>query len=136
MAPVRYIAELFARFARSGNPKDFGRRAEKLAEEYLRFKGYRILCRNWRTRFGEIDLVVQKDDTLVFVEVKARRSRRKGRPEEALTPAKKTRLLTLARCYLSSFKGRVGRVRFDVLALDFSGKIPDIRHFEGVIEDG
>ena len=136
MVPVRYIVELFARFARLRNPKAFGRRAEGLAAEYLRLKGYRILARNWRTRFGEIDLVAQKGETLVFVEVKARRGRKKGLPEEAITEAKKARLLTLARAYLSSYQGRARRVRFDVIALDLAGGKPSLRHLKGVIEDG
>ncbi len=136
MDPVRYIVELFAQFVRLKNPKAFGRRAEGLAAEYLRLKGYRILERNWRTRFGEIDLVAQKGDTLVFVEVKARRGREKGLPEEAITEAKKAKLLTLARAYLSSYQGRTEKVRFDVVAFDLSGRKPSIRHLKGVIEDG
>jgi len=101
----------------------------------LKLKGFRILSRNWRTRLGEIDLVAEKGDTLVFVEVKARRRLTYGLPEEAVNPAKQKRLLTLARAYLSSYRGKARRVRFDVVSLDFSGKSPKIRHLEGVIED-
>ncbi|HFC96911.1 MAG TPA: YraN family protein [Thermosulfurimonas dismutans] len=136
MDPARYIAALFARFARLRDPKSFGREAEALAARYLRLRGYRILERNWRTRFGEIDLIAEKADTLVFVEVKARRGRGKGLPEEAVTQAKKRKLLTLARAYLSSYRGKARRVRFDVLALEMAGGEPRIRHLKGVLEDG
>jgi putative endonuclease len=136
MDPARYIVELFARFARASDPKAFGRLAEELSAHYLRLKGYRLRERNWRSRFGEIDLVAEKGDLLVFVEVKARRGREKGGPEEALTPQKREKLLTLARHYLSLYKGRARRVRFDLLAWDLSGPRPRLRHLKGVIEDG
>ncbi len=112
-----------------------GRLAEDLSAWYFRLKGYRILARNWRTRFGEIDLIVQKGKTLVFVEVKARRSQRKGSPEEALTPAKKKKLLRLAEAYLSANPNAATVYRFDLLAVDFSRASPQFKHYQGVIED-
>ncbi|QJA05633.1 YraN family protein [Thermosulfurimonas marina] len=136
MDPARYIVELFARFAKTTDPKAFGRLAEDLSARYLRLKGYRLRERNWRCRYGEIDLVAEKGDLLVFVEVKARKGKEKGRPEEALTPQKQEKLLTLARHYLSLYKGSAGRVRFDLLAWDLSGPRPQLRHLKGVIEDG
>ncbi|HIE32720.1 MAG TPA: YraN family protein [Thermodesulfobacteriaceae bacterium] len=136
MALARFIVELFARFRTSPDRQALGKEAEALVERYLKLKGYRILARNWRTRLGEIDLIAERGDTLVFIEVKARRKLTHGLPEEAVNPAKQKKLLTLARTYLSSYAGRAKRVRFDVIALDFSGKKPCIRHLEGVIEDG
>jgi len=136
MDPVRSIVELFARWAKKSDPKEFGRLAEDLSALYLRLKGYSLRDRNWRSRFGEIDLVVEKGDLLVFVEVKARRKKEKGAPEEALTPQKRERLLTLARSYLSLYKGSARKVRFDLLAWNFSERTPRLRHLKGVIEDG
>ena len=134
MAPARYIAALLGRWPRPGKAKDFGRQAEKLAALYLRLKGYKILHRNWRTRFGEIDLIAQKGRTLVFVEVKARRSQSRGLPEEALTAQKRQRLLQLASFYLAKHPLKEEQsVRLDVIAIDFSGKSPQIRHYQGVI---
>ncbi len=88
--------------------------------------------RNWRTRYGEIDLVVKRGSTLVFVEVKARWSIKKGSPEEALTEGKKKRLLRLAEIYLRQ-NPHSGPVRLDVVAIDFSRERPQIRHYEGAI---
>ncbi len=74
--------------------------------------------------------MAKKGSTLSFVEVKARWSSRMGYPEEALTKAKKKRLLKLAHLYLSQYPHE-GDVRLDVIAIDFSGKRPQIRHYEG-----
>jgi len=98
----------------------------------LRLKGYRLLRRNWRTRYGEIDLIARRGETLVFVEVKARWSKNKGLPEDSLTPEKKNRLLRLAEMYLSRHPHQ-GPVRLDVIAIDFCSEKPQIRHYEGAI---
>ncbi len=134
MAPARYIASLFAQWPRPKNPKALGRQAEKIAAIYLRLKGYKILFRNWRTRFGEIDLVAQRGSVVVLVEVKARRSLKRGSPEEALTPEKQKRLLRLAELYISQ-RPLAPRetLRLDVIAIDFSSKRPQIRHYPGAI---
>ena len=68
--------------------KRIGNQGEKIAAAYLESKGYRILEQNYHTRFGEIDLVAQEGDSLVFVEVKARTSTTFGLPEASVTPAK------------------------------------------------
>lgn len=107
--------------------------AEDLAAWFLRLKGYRIVKRNWRTRHGEIDLIVEKGQTLVFVEVKARRNQRRGRPEEALTPQKQKRLLRLAELFLATFPHPQHEIRLDVITVDFSCKRPKITHYQGVI---
>ncbi len=131
---ARSIVELFARSQISSDPKVWGQRAEALSALYLRLKGYRILERNWRRRGGEIDIIAEKGSTLVFVEVKARRGARFGSPEEALTPTKRKRLLTLAQIYLSSYKGKAQRVRLDVLAWRAEGRKVELKHWEGVLE--
>ena len=135
MDPVRYIVELFGRWRTSSDPSSWGRRAEDLTALYLRLRGYLILERNWRTRWGEIDLIAEKGDTLVFVEVKARRSLAFGKPEDAITRAKKQKLLTLAKLYLSSYSGRAQKVRFDVITWEKKGCKCYLKHFQGVIED-
>ncbi len=114
-----------------GTNRSFGRECEALAEDYFRMRGYKIICRNYRLRFGEIDLILKKDGWLVFVEVKARRSRRFGSPQEAVTPSKQRIIRRVAEAYLqqkrkdTDFKG----VRFDVLAITFKedGR-PDFNH--------
>ena len=136
MVPVPFIGSLFARWLKQQDQKSFGRFAESLAAWYLRLKGYQILSRNWRTRWGEIDLIVQKGKTLVFVEVKARRSTKRGSPEEALTPQKQVKLLKLARLYLASHPlSSAKEIRFDLVAIDFSPQKPHIKHYKGAIYD-
>ena len=135
MVPARYIAALFARWPKPKDAKSLGRQAERAAALFLRLKGYKILARNWRTRFGELDLVVKRGKLLVFVEVKARRTHRRGLPEEALTPQKQARLLRLAEMFLAQYPlSPDTQVRIDVIAIDFSAKQPQIRHYKGALE--
>ena len=93
-----------------------GARAEDLCAELLRRAGLRILARNWRCRHGEIDLVAEEGGTLVFAEVRLRRSNRYGGAAEIVTAAKRQRLLAAARLYLAGRKEI--DCRFDVLLLD------------------
>ena len=93
-----------------------GARAEDLCEEHLRRAGLRVLARNWRCRHGEIDLVAEEGSTLVFAEVRYRRSRRHGGAAESITAAKQARLLAAARLYL--MRRPEAACRFDVLLLD------------------
>lgn len=95
-----------------------GRRAEESAADYLRRSGYRILERNVRARFGEIDLVARQGQVLCFVEVKARSSTRFGWPEEAVTFRKRQKLIRLAQWYLRRHRAWQGLpVRFDILSI-------------------
>ena len=95
-----------------------GRRGEDEAADYLRKNGYRILARNLRAKFGEIDVVAQDGPTLCFVEIKTRSSIRFGFPEEAVDARKRQRLVRLASWYLQSRPSAQPRpVRFDVLAI-------------------
>ena len=73
---------------------------ERLAQRFLRSRGCRILDTNYRCRWGEVDIVAQFQDTILFVEVKTRRSSSYGTPEEAITSAKAQRLIATAETYL------------------------------------
>lgn len=94
-----------------------GREGEALAERRLKELGYRILERSARSALGELDLVMEDGATVVFVEVKARGSRRFGLAEEAVDARKRRRLTLLARAYVRD-RGLAGRpMRFDVVAV-------------------
>jgi putative endonuclease len=93
-----------------------GTRAEDLCADLLTRAGLRILARNWRCRFGEIDLVAKEGAILVFAEVRLRRDAAFGGAAESITAAKRERLLAAARLYLAG-RGSVD-CRFDVLLLD------------------
>lgn len=115
-----------------------GFRGEAYAQKFLEGKGYTLLERNWRSKLGEIDLIVKKRDELVFAEVKTiiKKSPHFA-PEDSLTPSKERRLKQLALAYLT-YKN-VGEVsyRIDLIAIDLNERLEviDIRHYERVIED-
>ena len=108
--------------ARSGAAtarQDLGRWGERLAEEQLARLGYQILDRNYRTPYGELDLValLPGSDAVVFVEVKTRRSSVFGLPEASITESKKAHLLAAAQAYLLAHPGLPGDWRIDVIAI-------------------
>jgi putative endonuclease len=98
-----------------------GKQGEELACRELRRRGYAVLARRYRTRFGEIDIVCEDHRTVVFVEVKARRTKRYGEAIEALSFSKRRRIGAMALDYLA-WTGRVNDpCRFDVVAIDGLG---------------
>lgn len=98
-----------------------GKLGEELAADALRGLGYAILARRYRTRYGEIDIVAQDEDTLVFVEVKARKSDRYGSAAESVTEWKQRRIAAMALDYLSWVNRLDDPCRFDVVAIDGLG---------------
>src|SRR5947207_12133819 len=97
-----------------------GRTGERLAAETLMSKGYRILERNFRCRQGEIDLVAEDEQDIIFVEVKARRGISFCLPEEALTLRKLHKLMEDASYYLDFHTCSYPSCRIDVVAVQFS----------------
>jgi len=113
----------------------FGLQAESRAERYLRRKGYRILERNARSSSGELDLVVERDGVLVFVEVKARRTDAYGGGPYAVDHRKQGRLIRLAAQYLARRRVRDRACRFDVVLLQEEGKgLHQIEHIENAFD--
>ena len=105
----------------AGRRQSLGILGEDLACAELLRRGYAILARRYRTRFGEIDIVSERDDVVVFVEVKARRSRRFGAAAEAIPGWKRRRIGAMALDYLAWTGRLTGRCRFDVVAIDGVG---------------
>lgn len=102
------------------DPKQLvGRQGEDLAADHLRRMGYKILERNYRSRHAEIDLIARHRGTLVFVEVKSRRSLRFGDPKWALTPAKRRKISMAALTYLKKRNVMNCSARFDVVTLQY-----------------
>jgi putative endonuclease len=97
--------------------KQFGLTGEALAETYLKQAGYRILERNYRTKLGEIDIIAKDHDTIVFIEVKTRRSEHYGSPKWAVTPKKQRKISMVALLYLKSTRQSRARARFDVVSI-------------------
>ena len=99
-----------------------GRRGERAAEKYLRRNGYRIVARNFRAAGAEIDLVAMDGETLVFVEVKTRRSRDAGAPEEAVDERKQKQIRRAAELFAMRYREDEIEMRFDIVAVDASGE--------------
>jgi putative endonuclease len=114
-----------------------GRTGERLAAESLLSKGYSILERNFRCRQGEIDLVAEDEQDIIFVEVKARRGISFGLPEDALTLRKRRKLVELASYYLDLHTCSDRSWRIDVVAVQFSssGKLEEIRIYKHAVTD-
>lgn len=115
---------------RKPDTKKEGDRGESVAAGYLREKGFLILERNYRYQRGEIDIVANDGDELVFVEVKTRRSQAFGTPEESITSRKEDLLKRTAEGYC--FEHQIDRTpcRFDVVAIDQKRNGIEIRHIK------
>ncbi len=112
-----------------------GRVGERLAREHLERLGYRLLARNHRTRFGELDLIVCDDTTIVFVEVKARRAGAVAGALDSVPPRKQRQVRSMAAAWLveSTDRPRSRDLRFDVIAVtvDRNGTLVRLDHLEG-----
>lgn len=110
------------------NRIEAGRRAEEAAVEYLQHQGYIILERNYRTSLGEIDIIAEDRDSLVFIEVRSRLGTKFGLPQETVNWAKQQKLRRLANQYLKTRGAWRRNCRFDVIGILFNeqGKIKSI----------
>lgn len=111
-----------------------GALGERLAEDFLAEQGYAIVARNFRTRFGEIDLIVREGKFHVFVEVKLRKSARFGAPREAVTRAKQCKLILAAEEWLAAHE-EAAHARFDVVEIILPENAPaEICHLQNAFE--
>jgi len=101
----------------SDNRQHLGKTGEELASNYLKKKGYSILARNYRRKFGEIDIIAKKGAYLVFVEVKTRSGTTHGHPMEAITFRKQKQICKVAQCYLAENSLFDTAARFDVVSV-------------------
>jgi len=115
--------------------REVGILGEKLAGDFLKKRGYHIWETNYRCPEGEIDIIARHRDSLVFIEVRTKRSREFGSPEESITPAKMERLRTVAARYRQTHDNLPSSWRIDVVAveLDQEGKISRIELIENAV---
>ncbi|MBN2191079.1 MAG: YraN family protein [Candidatus Aureabacteria bacterium] len=114
---------------------DLARAGEEFAVKHLIDKGYTILERNFRTKFGEIDIIAEKSGSVVFVEVKSRTEGTGYIPSEAVDSRKKRRLVRLSECYISRCGEKYDGFRIDLIGLVFkAGRILSVEHLENIIE--
>ena len=116
-----------------GRSNLLGAWGESLAAEYLKKKGYKLLAANYRSRFGEIDLIAANKSYLAFVEVKLRKSDRFAKAAEFVDFHKQNRLRSTAQMYLSKFPTQL-QPRFDIIEIYAPDGIetlkPEIYHME------
>jgi putative endonuclease len=117
----------------------FARAAERYAAAYLERRAWRVLAMNQRVARGEIDIIARRAGVLAFVEVKARRTRSAGAPEDAVTPRKQRQIARLAEMWMGARPGimrGVTDVRFDIIAVDLSCSPPQLRHLPAAFDGG
>lgn len=114
-----------------------GRLGEQIAGDFLRKKGYRVVETNFRTQFGEIDIIAAKEGRLVFMEVKLKVTEDFGRPEEMITPAKVAQVRQTAEAFLQqnpAIAANFLQYRIDAVCIvlneDYS--VREIRHYENL----
>ena len=106
-----------------------GNEGEKMAAAFLEKKGYRVLEKNYRYKHAEIDLIVEKDDWLIFVEVKTRTSLTFGYPEEFVDDKKISKIMEGADQFIHEIDWN-GNVRYDIISIYLNSSNPEITHFE------
>lgn len=112
-----------------------GKKGEDLATEFLKNKGYKILERNYRKKYAEIDIIaISPDKTLVFVEVKTRTSQKFGTPFEAITSWKIRPVTQLAQYYQTTHPNLPDTMRIDAIAVEMNenGLLGKIEHLENI----
>jgi putative endonuclease len=110
------------------NRRKWGKAGEDLAAQYLEHSGLKILERNFRFERGEIDLIAEEGEELVFIEVKARQSNTFGTPEDAVTERKQEQVHTVAEGYLFIHDIDNRPCRFDIVAIEYRDGTAEIRH--------
>ena len=112
----------------------FGEAGEAIIARHLKQKGYRIIERNYRTKIGEIDIIAKDKDTIVFVEVKSRRSWQFGNPKAAVTFQKQRKISMVALQYLKATRRSNASARFDVAAVTITRDKPQIEIIKNAFE--
>jgi len=117
--------------------RETGMLGEKLACDFLGKNGYHIMETNYLCPEGEIDIIARQEDTLVFVEVRTKKSRQFGTPEESITPTKMERLRTVAAHYGQNRSNLPASWRIDVVAIqmDSKGRVSRIEIIENAVEE-
>ncbi|MCK5784235.1 MAG: YraN family protein [Desulfobacterales bacterium] len=112
----------------------FGKESEKLAAIHLKKQGYKIVEKNYKNELGEIDIIAKDKNTLVFVEVKARKSSRYGNAKWGVTPSKQKKISMVALLYLKSQKQDNIKARFDVVSINTKYGKPEVEIVKNAFE--
>lgn len=111
-----------------------GKKGEKIAEQYLKTKGYKLVARNYRCPLGELDLIALDRRVIVFIEVKTRTGHRFGTPLEAVEFRKQQKMIRVAQYFLSEKRLHQREARFDVVGISWPQREPVVEHIENAFE--
>ena len=117
-----------------GQKQILGKEGERIAEDYLKRKGYRLVARNFRCPGGELDLIVLDRKVVVFVEVKTRSDHRFGAPLESVHRHKQKRMIRAALFFMSQRRIHQRDARFDVIGISLGERKPTVEHIENAFE--
>jgi putative endonuclease len=117
--------------------RETGFRGEQLACDFLNKNGYQLIERNFRCPRGEVDIIARQGNTLVFVEVRTKKGRNFGSPEESITPTKMEHLRNTAAYYRQSHDSLPDSWRIDVIAIEMNsrGQVARIEQIENAVGD-
>jgi putative endonuclease len=113
--------------------KELGRRGEDLAVKLCCARGLQVVEKNYRTPFGEIDIIAKDRDVLVFIEVKSRAGDAYGAPFEAVTRRKREKIRKVAMSYMKRFRKEIP-ARFDVISVSMAGGAPSLEYIQDAFE--
>ena len=117
------------------NKKILGKLGEEVAINYLKNRGYKIITRNFRTRHGEIDVICEKDKSLIFIEVRTKWDLSSILPEESITKKKIERYKKLALEYLMNLEKKYKDIKFEFIGIEFKNEVEfQINHIENFID--
>ncbi len=112
--------------------KNTGATGEKIALNYLLEKGYKILKKNFQTKFGEIDLIAEKNKTVHFIEVKTKTSSSYSEPYESVTKSKLNKIKTIMDYYIKLNKLQNNKVSLDIISITLNKQITKLKIFENI----
>ena len=112
-----------------------GKKGEELAKQFLLEKGYKIRHLNWRSKKTEIDIIAEKDNLLVVVEVKTRTNEYFENPKEAVTFKKQKNIIDTTEAYIEKFDVDL-ETRFDIISITFENGQEKIEHIEDAFQPG
>ncbi len=112
-----------------------GKFGEIIAKNYLEKNGYKVLFQNYKTRFGEIDIIAEEKDFIIFVEVKYRTNPNFGKAEESINNFKLEKIKKTAEHFIESFNKVTHKIRFDIIAINNFSHL-EINHYKNIILEG
>ena len=116
----------------STNLQNFGKQGEEITSDFLIKKGYKILCRNWHSRFGEVDIIAQKNNQIIFIEVKTRKTDSMGSGIESVTRKKINKIIRTGISYLNKNNIQYKSYKIEIVVLKLENSSVNIKHYKSI----